>query len=209
MPWRHLIFPANPVAGSTYLDPQLVIPPAAPTLPATTVATFLGTKGNTPASPTCDNSIPIIPLERLVDLFVRLACVERRIARKARIDTMLEPASFTPCAYATQDAPEAAQNDDDQNEEVLDEEILQSKISRLSLIFQGDELSDILAAAASPPPPLLRSGRGAAMVSVCSPNASVSLEALSRIANDRSPASPCAHAECFFAASCKDKYVEA
>jgi hypothetical protein len=145
MPWRHLIFPVD---GGTYIHPQLVIPPTAPTLPAT----FLGTTGNTPASPTCAKYIPLIPLQRLVDMFARLACAERRIAREARLDALLsndlEPASSTSTS-SSQAAPEAEHNED-QNEEVLDEKIIHLSITRLSRIFQSDELNDILAAAAAP-----------------------------------------------------------
>ena len=76
----------------------------------------------------------------------------------------LEPWSFAPRSSTTEDASEAADNED-----VIDEKILQSKIKMLSLAFDSDELSDMLAASAAPPPPLRRSGRGAAMVSrVCS-----------------------------------------
>ncbi|KAJ1482267.1 hypothetical protein T484DRAFT_1898006 [Baffinella frigidus] len=229
MPWRHLIFPVD---GGTYIDPQLVTPPAAPTQPAITVATmqsFLGTTGNTPASLTCADSIPHIPREWLLDLqgknrplgstifqlthltsemphheFVRRVSAERQIAREARLDAVLsndlKPWSFTSFTSATEDAPKAAHNED-QNEEVLDEEILQSNITRLSLIFQGDELNDILAASAAIPPPLRRSGRGAAMVSVCSPRESAALQARpARIATARS----CAHEASFFATFCED-----
>ncbi|KAJ1476302.1 hypothetical protein T484DRAFT_3113143, partial [Baffinella frigidus] len=99
--------------------------------------------------------------------FARLASVERRIAREARLDAVLskdfEPASFTFSTSATQDAPEAAHN-----EEVLAEKILHHSITRLSLIFQSDELSDIVAASAAPPPPLRTSSRGATLAGICS-----------------------------------------
>ncbi|KAJ1464499.1 hypothetical protein T484DRAFT_3228172, partial [Baffinella frigidus] len=175
MPWRHLIFP---VKGSTYIDPQLVTLPAPPTPPVTTLATmqsFLGTKGNTPASPMCADSIPNITLERLVDLlgkkrplgstifppshvtremphheFVRRVTADRGIAREARLDAVLskdlEPWSLTSSTSATEDALKAAHTED-QNEEVLDE----ANIARLSLLFQGDELNDLRRPSASPP----------------------------------------------------------
>ncbi|KAJ1482572.1 hypothetical protein T484DRAFT_3636062 [Baffinella frigidus] len=91
--------------------------------------------------------------------FDRLSSAERRIAREARIDVVLsndfEPWSFAPHSSATEDAPKAAHN-----EEVLAEKILHHSITRLSLIFQSDELSDIVAATAAPPPPLRTSSRG-------------------------------------------------
>ncbi|KAJ1479295.1 hypothetical protein T484DRAFT_1814801 [Baffinella frigidus] len=99
--------------------------------------------------------------------FARLASVEQRIAQEARLDAVLskdfEPASFTSSTSTTQDAPEAAHN-----EEVLAEKILHHSITRLSLIFQSDEIIDIVAASAAPPPPLRTSSRGATMASVCS-----------------------------------------
>jgi len=195
MPWRHLIFPVD---GGTYIDPQLVTPPAVP------VKRLLDLQGkNRPLGSTI--------FEMPHDEFVRRVSAERQIAREARLDAVqskdLRPWSFTSFTSATEDAPKAAHTED-YNEEVLDEEILQSNITRLSLIFQGDELNDILAASAAIPPPLRRSGRGAAMVSaprpmvsVCSPRESAELQARpARIATARS----CAHEASFFATFCKD-----
>jgi hypothetical protein len=89
---------------------------------------------------------------------------ERRIAREALLDAVLgkdlEPWSFAPRSTTTQAASEAADN-----EEVVDEQVLQSKIKMLSLAFDSDELNDMLAASAAPPPPLRCSWRSAAMVS--------------------------------------------
>jgi hypothetical protein len=99
------------------------------------------------------------------DELVRCIVFERRIAREALLDALLgkdfEPWSFAPCSSTTEDAPEAADN-----EEVVDEEILHSIIKKLSLAFDSDELSDMLAASAAPPPPFRIFGRGAAMVMV-------------------------------------------
>ncbi|KAJ1482266.1 hypothetical protein T484DRAFT_1747712 [Baffinella frigidus] len=154
MPWRHLIFPVD---GGTYIDPQLVTPPAVP------VKRLVDLQGkNRPLGST------IFPPTHLTSEmphheFVRRVSAERQIAREARLDAVLsndlKPWSFTSSTSATEDAPKAAHNED-QNQEVLDEEILQSNITRLSLIFQGDELNDILAASAATRRP--SAGRGAA-----------------------------------------------
>ena len=98
---------------------------------------------------------------------VRGMVSERRTARKALLDAVLgedlEPWSFAPCSSATEDAPQAADD-----EEVLDVEILQSNVRKLSGTFHSDELSEILAASTAPPPPPRVSGRVAAMSRVCS-----------------------------------------
>ncbi|KAJ1479771.1 hypothetical protein T484DRAFT_1812972 [Baffinella frigidus] len=86
--------------------------------------------------------------------FARRVPAERRITRQALLDAMLvhvEPWSFTSSTSATQDAPNAAHNEN-QAEEVLDEEILHDSIRKLSLTFQSSSLRDILAASAAPPP---------------------------------------------------------
>ena len=93
---------------------------------------------------------------------------ERQIAREALLDAVLgkdfEPWAFAPCSSATEDAHQAAHD-----EEVLDEDLLRSTIRKLSLTFQGDELSDILRRGSDPPPPLRSSGRSTVMISrVCS-----------------------------------------
>mmetsp|Transcript_14054 Transcript_14054/g.34086 ORF Transcript_14054/g.34086 Transcript_14054/m.34086 type:complete len:174 (+) Transcript_14054:131-652(+) len=79
--------------------------------------------------------------------FVSGMDLERRIAREACLDAVLgnfEPWLFAPCSSATEDAPQAAQN----------EEAPGSKTRKLSLAFQSDELSDILTASAAAPTPL-------------------------------------------------------
>ena len=94
---------------------------------------------------------------------MRCTVFERRIARETLFDAVLgediEPWSCS-SSSTTEDISETAYT-----EEVLNEEILQSNIRKLSLGFDNDELSDILAAAAPPPPPPRISGCGAAMVS--------------------------------------------
>lgn len=199
MPWRHLIFPVD---GGTYIDPQLVTPPAVP------VKRLLDLQGkNRPLGSTIFPPVHLTS-EMPHTEFIRRVSAERHTGREARLDAVLskdlEPWSFT---SATEDASKAVHTED-QHEEVLDEKILQANIARLSLIFHGDELNDILAASAAIPPPLRRSGRGAAMVSaprpmvsVCSPRESAELQARpARIATARS----CAHEASFFATFCKD-----
>jgi hypothetical protein len=81
---------------------------------------------------------------------------ERRIARQSLLDDALihaEPWSFISSTSATQDPPTAALKEVF-DQEILDEQILQSNIRRLSLAFQISSLRDILAASAAPPPPL-------------------------------------------------------
>ena len=91
--------------------------------------------------------------------FVRLASSERRTAREALLDAVLdkdfEPWAFAPCSSSTEDTLQAAE---------IHEAILLRSIRKLSLEFESDELSDILAASAAPPPPLRRSGSSPAMV---------------------------------------------
>ncbi|KAJ1485605.1 hypothetical protein T484DRAFT_3632272 [Baffinella frigidus] len=214
MPWRHMIFPVNEQRRKMDDDVRAMKKKA----------------NNDAVLAWCADSIPHTPLERLVDLldkdgllgstifpsthqtsemphheFIRRVSAERQIAREARLDAVLsndlEPWSFTSSTAAAEDAPKTAHNED-QNEEFLDEEILQSNITRLSLIFQGDELNEILAPSAAQSPPPRRSVRGAAMVSVC---AGAALQARpAHIVTDRSPASSCAHGTSFFATFCED-----
>ena len=98
------------------------------------------------------------------DEFVRCIVFERRFAREALLDAMLgkdlDPWPFAPRSSTMQDASEAADNED-----VIDEKILQPNFEKLSIAFDSDELSEMLAASAAAPPPLRRSGRGAAMIS--------------------------------------------
>ena len=95
---------------------------------------------------------------------MRCVVFERRIAKEDLFDAVLgedlESWSCSSCSSTTDDTLETAYN-----EEVLDEEILQSDIRKLSLRFDNNELNDILAAAAAPPPPHRISGRGTAIVS--------------------------------------------
>ena len=83
--------------------------------------------------------------------FVRRASTERRIAREALLDDVLghvEASSFSACSSATDDAPQAAHNEDQT------EEFLRTSISKLSFTFQSSSLRDILPASVGPATPL-------------------------------------------------------
>ena len=99
------------------------------------------------------------PTSKMPGEFGRCMVFERRIAREALLDAVLgeysEPLSFARRSSATEDAPRAADNED-----VPDGEIPPSHIRKLSLEFDSEELSDILAAANAPPPPLRRTRLG-------------------------------------------------
>jgi hypothetical protein len=85
-----------------------------------------------------------------------LVSAERRIVRQSLLDAVLihaEPWSFASSSSATKDPPKAAHKEVF-DQEILDEQILQSNIRRLSCAFQGSSLRDILAASDAPPPPL-------------------------------------------------------
>jgi len=92
---------------------------------------------------------------------VRCVVFERQIAKEDLFDAVLgedfESWSCSSCSSTTEDTLETAYN-----EEFLDEE---TDIRKLSLGFDNNELSDILAAAAAPPRPRRISGRGTAIVS--------------------------------------------
>ena len=119
---------------------------------------------------------------------------DRRIAREALLDAVLgkdsEPWSFARCSSATEDVPQAADN-----EEVPDG--VSSNIRRLSLEFDSEEPSDILAAATATPPPLGKSVRGsptriihAEQQEICPPEAHCAWGSLAKRYKLSLPASP-------------------
>ena len=112
---------------------------------------------------------------------------DRRIAREALLDAVMgkdsEPWPFARCSSATEDAPQAADNEEN--------------IRKLSLEFDSEELSDILAAATATPPPLGKSVRGsptriihAEQQEICPPEAHCAWGSLAKRYKLSLPASP-------------------